>query len=367
MNHDSKIIKVTLCGPGDVEKEIKIAREVIDNWNQTNWESTGWGLKTQFWNTDAIPTMEERGQAAINHQLIDGSDIIVAIFWSRLGTPTDMAESGTAEEITRAMAREIRVLAYFSNLEAPGTRQDHSQSEKLAAFRAKLMNAGLPSAFKSRKEFRDLFTSHLDGAVRKLLLESSKKKEKKPKKTAQKIIQKAKGNANVQIAGDGNTLHFKGASKRPKVTIERSPDHISPADQKRVSDWIKELAEESTGKELAGLISEWWSRLYNRFNLASYKELKSEDMPAVEAWHQQQLNLIRADRKTTSPDAWRKSKYASIKSKMNKMGRTDEKYYPELSDRLNMKKPFKSLKNLSKHDLGRVDGMVKRDYDKWRK
>jgi hypothetical protein len=47
MNHKSKIIKVTLCGPGDVEKEIKIAREVIDKWNQTHWESTGWGLKTQ--------------------------------------------------------------------------------------------------------------------------------------------------------------------------------------------------------------------------------------------------------------------------------------------------------------------------------
>lgn len=81
-------------------------------------------------------------------------------------------------------------------------------------------------------------------------------KEKKPRKTAPKIIQKATGNANVQIAGDGNTLQFKGPSKRPKVTIERAPDHISPADQKRVSDWIKELAEESTGKELSGLIPE---------------------------------------------------------------------------------------------------------------
>lgn len=367
MNQDSKTIKITLCGPGDVEKEIKIAREVIDQWNQSNWETIGWGLKIQHWNTDAIPTMAERGQAAINHQLIDDSDIIVAVLWSRLGTPTGLAQSGTEEEITRATAREIRVLAYFSDLEAPRTRQDPIQVEKLAAFRSRLMNTGLPFTFKSRREFRDLLTSHLDVAVRELLLKSSKKKERKPKKTATKIIQTAKGNANVQIAGDGNTLHFKEASKRPKVTIERSPDHISPADQKRVSDWIKELAEESTGKELSGLISEWWSRLYNRFNLASYKELKSEDMPAVEAWHDQQLNLIRANRKTTSPDAWRKSKYASIKSKMNKMGRTDEEYYPELSDRLNMKKPFTSLKNLSKHDLGRVDGMVKRDYDKWRK
>jgi hypothetical protein len=367
MNQKSKIIKVTLCGPGDVEKEIKIAREVIDKWNQTHWESTGWGLKTQHWNTDAVPTMTERGQAAINHQLIDDSDIIVAVLWTRLGTPTGLAESGTEEEITRATAREIRVLSYFSDLEAPATHHDKIQAEKLAAFRSKMMKAALPFTFKSRKQFRELFESHLDAAVRELLMNSKKEKAKKPRKPGKTIVQKATGNSNVQLAGDGNTLNFKGTSKRPNVTIERSPDHISPADQKRVSDWIKELAEESTGKPIGELIKDWWGKFYGRFNLASYKELKTGDMPEVEAWHQQQINLIKADRKTTDPQGWRNAKYGSIKSKMSKMGRTKEEYYPELSDRLNMKKPFTSLKKLSKYDLGRVDGMVKRDYDKWRK
>ena len=47
MNKKSNIIKVTLCGPDDVEKELKIAREVIDKWNQTNWKSTGRGLRVQ--------------------------------------------------------------------------------------------------------------------------------------------------------------------------------------------------------------------------------------------------------------------------------------------------------------------------------
>lgn len=364
MNKKSKIIKVTLCGPGDVKKELKIAREVIDKWNQANWESTGWGLKDQHWNTDAVPTMAERGQAAINHQLIDDSDIVVAILWTRLGTPTGLAGSGTEEEITRAMAREIRVLPYFSNLEAPADHHDKFQAEKLAAFRSKMMKTALPFTFQSRKQFRELFESHLDAAVKELL--KGKKKKTSPRKTAKAITQIAKGSSNFQIAGDGNTLNFKG-TPRPKVTIERSPDHISPSDQKQVTDWIKELAEESTGKPLRELMQEWWGRFYNRFNLVSYKELKTGQMSDVEAWHRLQMNLIKAGRETTDPQNWKNAKYASIKLKMKKMGRTEGEYYPELSDRMNLKKPFTSLTKLSKHDLKRVDGMVKRDYDKWRK
>ena len=40
------------------------------------------------------------------------------------------------------------------------------------------------------------------------------------------------------------------------------------------------------------------------------------------------------------------------------MGKTNETYYPELSDRLNMKKPFTSLTRLTKTDLDRVYQMV---------
>lgn len=33
MTKTSKILNVTICCPGDVEREIVIAREVIDAWN----------------------------------------------------------------------------------------------------------------------------------------------------------------------------------------------------------------------------------------------------------------------------------------------------------------------------------------------
>lgn len=61
-----KTFNVVLCGPGDVAKEIGIAREVIAEWNQRNCEGLNCGLKDKHWDIDAVPSMQERGQQVIN-------------------------------------------------------------------------------------------------------------------------------------------------------------------------------------------------------------------------------------------------------------------------------------------------------------
>ena len=38
-------------------------------------------------------------QAVLNHQLVQKSDMLVGMFWTKLGTGTGVAESGTVEEI----------------------------------------------------------------------------------------------------------------------------------------------------------------------------------------------------------------------------------------------------------------------------
>jgi hypothetical protein len=56
------------------------------------------------WKTDSAPAAGERQQAIINGQALDTSDILVGIFWSRFGSPTGVAESGTEEEIHRSVS-----------------------------------------------------------------------------------------------------------------------------------------------------------------------------------------------------------------------------------------------------------------------
>lgn len=357
----TRTIKIALCGPSDVKKEIGIAREVIQEWNQRNWEALNCGLKDVHWDTDAVPSMDARGQAVINAELIDSSDLVIAIFWQRLGTATGLHDSGSVEEVARAQAREIPVMLYFSDIEDIRADADPDQRDMLRAYRAKAMQAGLPWTFQGRSEFRKRFAGHLDKKVREIL---AKKPKKKAAKERPSINQKQSGSGNIQFAGDGNTLNYKSTSPRPpKIVIEPSPDHLTPSDQKQVSDWIEKLAvlkEEVEGETTARAKGELWSRLKNQFGVAKYEQIESASMPDVKAWHEAVRREIQAKARRKAPGIYRQGKIPGIKKRMKAMGRTNEDYYPEIARRLGMRR-FSSLNGLSTKNLDRVYQLVLRD------
>jgi hypothetical protein len=202
----TRILQLALCGPGDVSAESKIAQEVIEAWNQVNRDTLNCEIRAVHWSTDAVPSMRARGQQVINWELIDNADLVVAIFWRRLGTPTGLHESGTAEEVRRAQARDIEVMVYFSNIEDVRTEPDPEQWEKLQAFRSQAMEAGLVWTFRARSEFRKLFAQHLNKKAHEILARTPKKTAAKKRRS---INQKQSGTGNVQVAGDGATVNVK--------------------------------------------------------------------------------------------------------------------------------------------------------------
>lgn len=151
-------------------KEITIAQEVVQQWNLHHGEARGFWIKHQHWSSDSHPEMGDRPQAIINRQMIDGSDIIVAIFWQRFGSPTGVAESGTEEEIRRATRLGKKVMVYFSDLESVAGPTDRAQAQMVADFRRLLREKrqGLYASFPSRDHFRSEFTRNLAHVLNQL-------------------------------------------------------------------------------------------------------------------------------------------------------------------------------------------------------
>ncbi|MGB8529425.1 MAG: DUF4062 domain-containing protein, partial [Rhodoplanes sp.] len=54
-----------------------------------------------MWERHAIAEADKAPQAAINEQLLDRADLVLAVFSSRFGTPTDDYPAGTVEELNR--------------------------------------------------------------------------------------------------------------------------------------------------------------------------------------------------------------------------------------------------------------------------
>ena len=87
------------------------------------------------WESNAVPDSERPPQASLNAQVVDDSDFGIAVFWSRIGTPTDAADSGSVEEVRRLSERGARVLVYFGTAAVPQSELVDDQFKRLQEFK----------------------------------------------------------------------------------------------------------------------------------------------------------------------------------------------------------------------------------------
>jgi hypothetical protein len=133
------------------------------------------------WETNAYPASGDYPQNLINKQIVDDCDILMGVFWSKLGTPTPVAPSGTAEEIERLRSRGRDILLYFSTA-SPPQNFDVEQWEKLKNYQENLRKDSLYWEFSSLDELFRAASRHLASVVHKITgeLETSTKPGKRP-------------------------------------------------------------------------------------------------------------------------------------------------------------------------------------------
>jgi hypothetical protein len=186
---ETKLYCVLIASPGDVKAEREIIREEIYRWNSMHAIDTKMVLQPVGWETDATPDLQERGQAVINRQLVDTCDILIGVFWTRLGTPTPEAESGTVEEIERAANEGKRCIVYFSDQEVSLSTIDQRQYKRLEKYKQELNKKGLTNSYKTIEEFRERVSRHITKAVQEIAREERERRaaEKEAKITEQAI------------------------------------------------------------------------------------------------------------------------------------------------------------------------------------
>ena len=141
--------KVAIASPADVVRERGVARDTVLGWNDEHTDITRVILRPVLWERNATPELGDRPQAIINRRLLAEADILVAIFWTRLGTPTGKAESGTLEEIEEFCDSGKPTLLYFSRRAVRPDGLDTEQWSRLRAVEAKYNGRGLVSYFRT--------------------------------------------------------------------------------------------------------------------------------------------------------------------------------------------------------------------------
>lgn len=166
MARASLVLSILVASPGDVPAERDAVGEAINQWNSEHSRKMKLHLEAVRWETHAYPASGGRPQGFVNEQIADECDFAIAVFGTRVGTPTGEAQSGTIEEIERLRSKGKQVALYFSN--APLPRDfDEPQYAALKQYRKEREQDSLVWEFADSKQLKELVGHHLPSLVEK--------------------------------------------------------------------------------------------------------------------------------------------------------------------------------------------------------
>ena len=169
-----------MASPSDIETERQIITETVTEWNIQHGQQKNVNIEVVSWHTHSYPAYGDTPQALINKQVFDSSDLIVGVFWTQFGTPTEVAESGTEEEIERGIEQKKKVMVYFSDKPIPPSKLKASEFQKIQDFKDEYKDRGIYFSYNDDENFRKLLRSHLAAVMDELLTNISSNESSDP-------------------------------------------------------------------------------------------------------------------------------------------------------------------------------------------
>ena len=161
MSYPATVFNVMISSPSDVIAEKKIATDVIYEINQLFSDKDKIVLLPRMWETHSFPIQGERPQEIINKTVLRDSDVLIAIFWTRIGTPTGNSASGSIEEIEEHISFNKPALIYFSSVPVIPGSIDADQYKKLLDFKEIIKNKGLYKDYSDHVDFKNSLLHNL--------------------------------------------------------------------------------------------------------------------------------------------------------------------------------------------------------------
>lgn len=142
-----------VASPSDIQKEIKVAFDVLNHWNNLHSEKNKIVLLPLHWSISSYPASGKHPQKLLDKQVVEKSDLLVCIFGTKLGTPTDTEISGTVEEIKEHKKAGKNVMVFFKLSIDNITSVDPQQLQKINDFKESIKNDVLWCEFTDTSDF----------------------------------------------------------------------------------------------------------------------------------------------------------------------------------------------------------------------
>jgi hypothetical protein len=221
----ASVVRAFIAGPSDVARERGDALHVIRAWNAAHsWDKA---VVIEPVSSDAHVQAEFGGhpQDLINRQTLDHCHLLIAVFWSRLGTPTRTDVSGTAQEIHEFIAKggEQFAMLFFGKNAHPHDA-DSQNLEDLRKFKDSVRDKCVYMEFTN--DFSTILRQQLDLAMNRLerlykVQTPAPVPELTPKQSLIYYLRKTAGYFQFKLARYEATSDMRQAQKLCRLTVEK--------------------------------------------------------------------------------------------------------------------------------------------------
>ncbi|MBS3771928.1 MAG: hypothetical protein KGY69_16875, partial [Bacteroidales bacterium] len=168
MSFESTVYEILIYAPGDVQEEKEIIEEIIEEWNMIHSKREKITLIPKSWERHSLSGYSNHRREMINKQVAENADLLVAVFWTMISTPTGEADSGTVEELEQYIDSGIPVLVYQASKHPEASRIDQTQYWNLLEFLNNLESRKTyVHQYNTLTVFRELFKRQLSQTMNK--------------------------------------------------------------------------------------------------------------------------------------------------------------------------------------------------------
>ncbi|EOC1455437.1 MULTISPECIES: hypothetical protein [Enterobacteriaceae] len=243
MSFSATVLNVLIASPSDVPEEREAITESLYEWNALNSQTSGFVLLPVRWESHSAPAMGDRPQGIINDQVVRNCDMLIGAFWTRLGSPTGIEESGTVEEIKWFLKQQKPVMLYYSKKQVDLDLIDTQQLEKLKDFKKSIRDKGIQEQYTNVDELKMKLLRQLTIVLREVSVNTV---------VDVKAVKAAKSHEDNKSDADSSTLSTPSPKAKVKKTTSSSEIRLIDYTEKAfvvvgdTSDYVQQL------KDLSG-------------------------------------------------------------------------------------------------------------------
>lgn len=163
----NKILKCFIASPSDTMAERNICEEVFHEINTSLGVPYNVELQSVRWEKNVRPGIGEDGQTVINEQVGDQYDLFIGVMYTKFGSPTHRADSGTEEEFNIAFERSkkekgLEIMFYFNDRPISPSQLNINEYNKVKTFRDTIVGTKcLYSMYDGEDDFKAKLKHHL--------------------------------------------------------------------------------------------------------------------------------------------------------------------------------------------------------------